>query len=130
MDGQNGGDLATNSRPPAPTVFGNENQQSDKVKAEIQKQEQEARELLPVATTVSEFIAEERKDIERYHSYMASIMSRNGAKQPKGDEIAAEFRAREIFLAMLERFEKKIEGRISALNSKVRTKSKDDGATE
>lgn len=113
-----GGSLHTGIRP-APTVLGNENQQSEQVKKEMLEQSNEARALVPIAKTVSDFIAKERDDIKEFHSYLKSLLVRKGGKQPKKEDIEAEFRAREIYLGMLDRFESKIQGRVTTLQSKV-----------
>lgn len=120
-----GGDIVTGAlRGDTQDPWANMDKQQGEVQQELRKQATEAAKLLPISKELQEFIAKEREDIQKYHSYATAIFARNGGKAVEKEDIAAEFRAREIFLAMLDRLEDKISSRTITLEAKIKEDAK------
>jgi hypothetical protein len=98
--------------------------QQGSVNQELREQAAQARELLPISKAIEEFIEKERADIQNYHSYATAIFARNGGKAVLQEDIAAEFRAREIYLAMLDRLADKVSSRTITLEQKLKEEAK------
>lgn len=80
-----------------PGTFGNE-EQTEGVKEEKRKQKEQTAELIPLAADIHAFLEEEKRAIGDVRSYLKDQKS-------TGEEILAEFRAREIYIGYLTRFE-------------------------
>lgn len=123
-----GGDLATGGRQTveeqSPYSNMQDTKQSGGVQQEIAEQARQAAELLPISKTIEEFIEKERADIQSYHSYATAIFARNGGKNPTPTDIEFEFRAREIYLAMLDRLADKVGSRTITLEKKLLDEAK------
>lgn len=99
-------DIAGDIKPQNPTS--GVQQKPPSVQAEIKKQVDESYEVLPMAKTLQDFIDQERAEIKDYHSYASTVFARNGKSKANAEDIEAEFRAREIYLTMLTRFEDRV----------------------
>lgn len=118
-----GSDLAPESQSGQSSIY-SKPRQSQKVEREKTAQEKELMMIAPVAAVVDEFVTQEKKDIEGYHAYLKSILARNGNKQPTSEEIEKEFRAREMYLAMLDRLKDKVTTHVVKAEKKLKDESK------
>lgn len=89
---------------PAVSTFGNE-EQTDSVKDEILKRKEQSTALTPLAEDIKKYIDEEKMAIGDVRSYLA--------KTHDPEEIKDEFRAREIYLEFLTRFDTWMQNRLA-----------------
>lgn len=100
-------------------IFGNE-EQSESTKVEKDKQRRQHNELIPHANDILNYIQEEKSAIADIRAYIKEL----GPKATK-TALMDEYRARELYLGYLERFEKWMILRIAKKpSSPVLTRSK------
>lgn len=123
MESEVGGDLVAGGGSERSNLFPKP-KQSENVEKELTEQEKESMQVIAVSEVLAKFIAKEKADIESYHSYLKTILARNDGKQPKEEDITAEFRAREMYIAMLDRLNDKVIDHATKTETKVKQEAK------
>lgn len=96
-------------------MFANEDIAAETAKKQIEAQRREKNELLPISNVVLNFIKAEREAIADIRSYIKTL-----GDNPTAKEIQAEYRARELYLNYLARFEMGITLRLTKLPNRYR----------
>lgn len=88
-------------------TFGNE-EPSEEQKQAVEKQEAELRELMPGVEAIKEVLAAEIEAVGDIRSYIKDL-----GDKATGDAIQAEYRGRELYIALMRRLSQEIDDKVA-----------------
>jgi hypothetical protein len=97
------------------TVFGNEEQPAE-VKEMREEEDKRLQELLPSLEIIFEFVNNEKQAIVDIRAYMKTL-----GEKPSASAIQDEYRARELYIGFLDRFQINVQNQLHAYEEAKRS---------